>query len=44
MIDKANVQSGTDAWTQAQIDFLSAKYADWANQIDSQIANPQPPV
>jgi len=44
MIDKANVQSGTDAWTQAQIAFLSQKYADWASQIDAQIASPQPPA
>lgn len=44
LIDKANQQASASNWTQPQIDTLANKFADWANQIDSQCANPQPPA
>ena len=43
-IDKANQAASVNNWTQAQIDFMAAKFATLCDQIDSQCSNPQPPA
>lgn len=44
LIDKSNQLAGENAWTQAQINALAAKFEAWADACQSQCDNPQPPA
>ena len=41
-VDKANQVASVNHWTQAQIDFMAAKFSALSDAIESQCNNPQP--